>query len=186
MDPDPSNPDLSAPVNPRPDLTTEEYRASEAEGSELSGLLQTQQVDVNEAEAAGLPRGSRPYVLTIEQAFKLALINSRVYQFRLEQMYLTSLALTLQRFAFEPQFIAGLSPQTQTSGGGLAVNPGNSFLYRTKETGDPTSILNLGTVAGVGKLLSGGAGCSRASPARSSSTSPGRRPASRPCGRSCP
>ena len=92
----------------------------------------------------------------MEQAFKLALINSRVYQFRLEQMYLTSLALTLQRFAFEPQFIAGLSPTTQTSGGGLAVNPGNSFLYRTKETGDQASILNLGTVAGVGKLLSGG------------------------------
>ena len=45
---------------------------------------------------------------------------------------------------------------TQTSGGGLAVNPGNSFLYRTKETGDPASILNLGTVAGVGKLLSAG------------------------------
>ncbi len=156
MDPNPSNPDLSVPVNPRPDLTTEEYRASEAEGSELSGLLQTQRVDVNEAEAAGLPRDSRPFVLSIEQAFKLALVNSRVYQFRLEQMYLTSLALTLQRFAFEPQFVAGLSPVTGTSGGGLAVNPPNSFTYRTKETGDPTSVLNLGTVAGVGKLLSGG------------------------------
>ena len=156
MDPDPSNTDLSAPVNPRPGLTPEEYRESEAEGSELSGLLQTKPIDVNSAEAAGLPRNSRPYVVTAEQAFKLALINSRTYQFRLEQMYLVSLAVTLQRFAFEPQFIVGLSPLTPASGLGFPVNPPNSFLYRTKETGQQVSTLNLGTVAGVGKLLSGG------------------------------
>src|SRR5262249_39072436 len=39
MDPDPVNRDLSAPVNPRPDLSPEEYRASEAAGSEMAGML---------------------------------------------------------------------------------------------------------------------------------------------------
>ena len=46
----------------------------------------------------------------MEQAFTLALINGRVYQFQLEQLYLAALPVTLQRFAFTPQFFAGLSP----------------------------------------------------------------------------
>ena len=56
------------------------------------------------------PRTTTPYVITMDQAFTLALINSRVYQFQLENIYIASLAVTLQRFAFTPQFYAGLSP----------------------------------------------------------------------------
>ncbi len=97
----------------------------------------------------------------------LALINSRFYQFQLEQLYLTALPVTLQRFAFMPQFYAGLSPVTPVaSGPGAPGSPGgsiispspiNQFLYRTRETGTPTSALNMGTVAGVGKVFNSGA-----------------------------
>ena len=87
--------------------------------SEMAGILVPGEIEFNEAEAAGLPRNSRPYVITMEQAFQLAIINARVYQFSLESIYLQALAVTLQRFAFQPQFYAGLSPVT-----GLLSGPG--------------------------------------------------------------
>lgn len=158
MDPAPIQSDLSAPMNVRPDLTPEEYRRSEAEGDQIAGMLIPEAIDFNEAEAAGLPRNSRPYKLTMEQAFRLALINARVYQFQLENVYSSALAVTLQRFSFQPQFYAGLSPVTGVAGGPIpAPNPINQFLYRTRETGAPLSSLNLGTVAGVGKVFNSGA-----------------------------
>ena len=184
MDPDPRDRDLSAPDNPRPDLTPEEYQASEAAGSEMAGILVPGEIDFDDAEAAGLARDSRPYKLTIEQAFVLGLINARVYQYQLEQLYLASLAVTLQRFAFQPQFYAGLSPLTGAAqkgsvigptpiapfgsgssvptggalgGGGFAgSNPPNNFNYATRATGFPASNLSIGTVAGVGKVFSTG------------------------------
>src|SRR5205814_10720662 len=58
---------------------------SEAMGAEMSGFLVTAEIDFDEAEAAGYPRNSKPYVITMEQAFTLALINSRFYQFQLER-----------------------------------------------------------------------------------------------------
>ena len=99
--------------------------------SELAGLLGTGTIDFNEAEAAGLP-GQPPYVITMAQAFTLALINARVYQFQLENVYLAALPVTLQRFAFTPQFFAGLTPADRRRrrpaapgpGGGFAAEPG--------------------------------------------------------------
>lgn len=110
------------------------------------------------AEAAGLPRGSRPYILGPEQALTLALINSRPYQYQLEQVYLASLAVTLQRFNFEPQFYAGLNPLTGPALAGIpAPNYIDQFTYRTKQApGGGISNLNLGTAAGVGKQFANG------------------------------
>ena len=90
-------------------------------------------IDFDEAEAAGLPRDSQPYVITMEQAFTLALINSRVYQFQLENLYLARLAVTLQRFAFSPQFFAGLSPLTGGGPGG-----GRARRRRSRRRSRPT------------------------------------------------
>ena len=171
MDPDPSNTDLSAPVGPRqlrPDLSPDQYRASEAMGSEVAGILVPGEIQFDESEAAGYPRGSHPYVVTMQQAFHLTLINSRTYQFRLENIYLAALAVTLQRFQFQPQFYAGLSPVTGVATGPAgvvgAVGGGfpppsvtNSFNYATRATGAPNSSLSLGTVAGVGKTFGTGA-----------------------------
>ncbi len=39
MDPNPTEPDLSAPISPRPDLSPEQYRTSEATGAEMAGIL---------------------------------------------------------------------------------------------------------------------------------------------------
>jgi hypothetical protein len=164
MDPNPINSDLSAPFNPRPDLSPDQYRASEAMGAEMAGILVPGEIDFNEAEAAGYPANSRPYRLTFEQAFTLALINSRFYQYNLEQVYIAALNVTLQRFAFTPQFFAGLTPTQSapsvTPNGtivGFSPVPINQFLYRTRETGSPTSALNMGTVVGVGKVFNSGA-----------------------------
>ena len=84
------------------------------------------------------------------------------------------LPVTLQRFAFEPQFYAGMSPTTgvpQTGGAGgsgasigggsfptaTGLSTANSFTYATRfaPTGQ-VSTMNLGTVAGMGKLFNSG------------------------------
>ncbi len=160
--------DLNAPVLPRSDLGPQGNAEAEAKGSAVEGLLGTGQIDLVESEAIGLPKEAKPYRINMAQAVSLALINARVYQFQLEQLYLQALPVTLQRFSFSPQFIAGLSPQTPTigpssstttTGSGLspAVNPTNAFSYRTRATGLQQSLLNMGTVAAVGKSFDNGA-----------------------------
>ena len=95
---------------------------------------------MDEASPAAIRANSRPYVLTMEKAFQLALLNSRTYQFQLENLYINALPVTLQRFSFGPQFIAGLSPTTAVAGaggpGGILPTqiPANSFLYNTRAT----------------------------------------------------
>jgi hypothetical protein len=156
---EPSVRDLTQPVNPRPDLSPERYRASEEMGAaEMSALLNFGKIDFDIVTEAGFQKGDNPYVLTIDQAFRLALLNARVYQFNLEQIYIAALDVTLNRFTFMPQFFAGLSPTTAPIGAGFpgGLNPGNRFFYSTRETGVPASTLNIGTVAGVGKAFSAG------------------------------
>ena len=158
MEPEPGDiNDLSKPIQPPPGQTPEQFRAGEALASQLAGILVPRSIDFNDAEAAGLPRDSKPYVISMNQAFTLALINSRVYQTNLETIYAAALAVTLQRFTFTPQFYAGMSPTTGLSAGGVpSPNVGNSFLYQTRGTGNQISALNLGTVAGVGKVFASG------------------------------
>lgn len=145
--------------------------ASTPEGERLERYL-TEPVPFGRREeilAAGLPEGSDPYIVTPRDALELALVNSRVYQFRMEGLLLTALPVTLQRFAFEPQFYAGLNPNTGVGGNGLGnvlggggptippPNGVNQYQYRTKEgPGGSLSLLNLGTAAGVGKLFNSG------------------------------
>jgi hypothetical protein len=156
--PNPISSDLTQPVNPRqPGQTEEEYRAGEAATAEMSPILAPGATTFDEAAAAGLPPGSKPYVINPAQALTLALINSRAYQYQLESLYIAALAVTLQRFQFEPQFIFGMSPVTATSAG-LPANLSNAWLYRTKYApGGQASTLNLGTVAGFGKVFNSGA-----------------------------
>jgi outer membrane protein TolC len=47
-----------------------------------------------------------PYLLKLEQAVELGLVNSREYQDRREDLYLTALPVTLERFSFAAQFFA--------------------------------------------------------------------------------
>ena len=83
---------------------------SPEQAAELSSVLIPRIPKFNVAAAVGLPRNANPYVVTLQQAFTLALINARVYQLQLENLYNAALNVTLQRFAFEPQFYAGMHP----------------------------------------------------------------------------
>ncbi|WP_165218948.1 hypothetical protein [Aquisphaera insulae] len=131
---------------------------NQEQAAELAGILVPRVPPLNVAQVAGLPRNARPYVVTMQQAFTLALINSRVYQSQLENLYASALTVTLQRFQFEPQFYAGLSPRTAPIGAGFpGIVPANQFLYSTRRSpGGQVSALTLGEVAGVGKLFSSG------------------------------
>ena len=152
-------------------LIDEAGRMKPVEAAGLAGILVPTVVPINESEAAGLPKDFKAYKLDMQQSFQLALMNARFYQSQLESLYLAALPVTLQRFAFQPQFYAGMSPLTgvpQTGGAGSSgtsigggsippVNFPNSFTYATRfaPTGQ-VSNLNLGTVAGVGKLFNSG------------------------------
>ncbi|MGA7495972.1 MAG: hypothetical protein WBX00_04515 [Isosphaeraceae bacterium] len=137
------------------------------QAAELSSVLIPKLPNFNVAAAVGLPRNANPYVITLQQSFTLALINARIYQLQLETLYNAALAVALQRFQFEPQFYAGMSPLTSPTigpGGSSAgfplvspLNPINQFLYQTRSApGGQISSLTLGEVAGVGKLLNSG------------------------------
>jgi outer membrane protein TolC len=52
------------------------------------------------------PGEPRPYLLNLEQALELALVNSREYQDERENLYLAALPVTLERFSFAAQFFA--------------------------------------------------------------------------------
>jgi outer membrane protein TolC len=51
--------------------------------------------------------------VTLQDALRLALKNSRQYQLRKEQLYLSALTLTRERFEFVPQFFAGTTAEAQ-------------------------------------------------------------------------
>ena len=151
----------------RPGAGPEERKAIRAATSGFAALLSSVPIDYNEALIAGLPAESRPYVIGPAEALQLGLVNSRAYQFRLEQIYVQSLTVTLNRFAFTPQFYAGMSPSTGVSAGNPAGVPGtgfpqggtgtSQFLYQTLiAPGAQRSTLPLNTAAGFGKLFSFG------------------------------
>jgi Outer membrane efflux protein len=145
-------------------------RMDQTEAAELSQIF-VPKIDLqNDTEAYGYPKGSRVYKINMQQAWLLALMNARFYQFNLETVYLAALPVTQQRFTFGPQFYAGLSPVTSPlapggiTGGvsaGFPSTPGvstaNTFTYATRfSPNGQISTLNMGTVAGVGKLFSTG------------------------------
>ncbi len=152
------------PLNPT--QVDQAGRMSPIEAAELSQVLVPPVELQDYAEGYGYPKGSRVYKINMQQAFMLGLMNSRYYQFNLETVYLSALPVTLQRFTFEPQFYAGMSPltgvpQNNGSGGTFPSTPGlttaNTFNYATRfSPNGQISTLNLGTVAGFGKLFSTG------------------------------
>ncbi|APW60201.1 TolC family protein [Paludisphaera borealis] len=160
LDPNPNERDMADPNLARPGQMTPEGPKgafTQEQAAELSGVLVPSIPELNEAAAAGLPSNSNPYKVTMQQAFTLALINSRAYQSQLEGVYSTALAVTLQRFQFQPQFYAGLSPQTSPLAGFAGAIPPNRFNYQTRfSPGGQVSALQISEVAGVGKLLNSG------------------------------
>jgi hypothetical protein len=155
------------PVSPA--QISEAGRMTQTEAAELSTVLVPYVNLQTDQEGYGFPKGARVYKVNMQQAWLLALMNARFYQFNLETLYLTALPVTLQRFAFEPQFYASLGqvtgvPQNGNGAGGsfpptpgVAASSGVSFNYATRfAPGGQVSVLNLGTVAGFGKLFNSG------------------------------
>lgn len=53
-----------------------------------------------------LKTDQKPFLITLDQSEELGLINSREFQDRREDLYVSALAVTLQRFSFAAQFFA--------------------------------------------------------------------------------
>jgi hypothetical protein len=73
---------------------------------ELADIIRRDGTFTPEEEEAAVSRNERTFLLKLEQAVELGLINSREYQTRREALYLAALPVTLERFAFAPQFFA--------------------------------------------------------------------------------
>ncbi len=83
------------------------------------------------------------FMLTIDQAMELAQLNSREFQTRREDLYLTALPVTRERFAFSAQYLA--LGQIIREGTGADIGAGKGERWQFAST------------TGVGKLFSTGA-----------------------------
>jgi hypothetical protein len=91
----------------------------------------------------GVPRRTEPYVIDFEQAVELGFIISREFQTRRENLYLAALPVTLQRFAFAPQFEATTEWIREWAGRNSSVGSRNRWVGQS--------------TLGVSKLFSTGA-----------------------------
>jgi hypothetical protein len=71
---------------------------------------------------------SQGFLLTMEQAVELGVVNSREYQSIREDLYLATLPVTLQRFSFVFQGAATEQAIRQWAGPGSSVGPENRWL----------------------------------------------------------
>ena len=157
------------PINPRPDLANAGNREVEAKGAELEGLLGTGSIDFIEAEAIGLP--ARRQALQDQHG---PVADARLDQRpRLPVPARAALPGRPPRDAPAVRLHArSSSPGSRRSpprsgparraagvGSGLSpvINPSNAFNYRTRATGlGQQSLLNIGTVAAVGRSFDNG------------------------------
>ncbi len=98
-----------------------------------------------ETQANALPTNrwhrDQPYLLNLDQCLELAIFNSREFQNQRENLYLSALPVTLQRFNFLPQFLATENavrewstrpfPGGPTNQGTLNTNVGAQKLFST-------------------------------------------------------
>ncbi|MFQ3649048.1 MAG: TolC family protein [Gemmataceae bacterium] len=87
---------------------------------ELADIIRRDGTFRPEEEQAAIAQGERTFLLQLEQAVELGLINSREYQTRREGVYLAALPVTLERFAFAPQFFAVETYLRERFGAGTA------------------------------------------------------------------
>jgi outer membrane protein TolC len=83
----------------------------------------------------------RPYLINLDQSVELGVFNSREFQDRREDLYLTALPVTLQRFSFACQFLAAGqvfrewaghgSPEGSLNQWSIVNNTGVSKLFST-------------------------------------------------------
>ncbi len=69
----------------------------------------------------------KPYLITLDQALELAIINSREFQAQRENLYLTALPVTTEQFEFLPQFLATQEAIRQWSAKESSFGPTNDW-----------------------------------------------------------
>jgi hypothetical protein len=87
--PPPQEPTTAGPLPAKPEVAK----------AKVGGAIETIATGLSSG-----PNTPRPYLLKLDQAVELGLINSREYQDAREDLYLTALPVTLERFAFTAQF----------------------------------------------------------------------------------
>ena len=94
------------------------------------------------AFAAPMSAKPKPYLLNVEQAMELGLINSREFQARREDLFLSALPVTRERFSFSAQYLAAAQAIRERTGLVNSPNTGNNWQF--------------GSTVGVSKLFSTG------------------------------
>jgi outer membrane protein TolC len=97
--------------------------------------------------------------VTLRDALRIAVENSRQFQLRKEQLYLSALTLTRERFAYVPQFFAGSTVTGQRSPlDGSSPPRGFGIFTEPPEEGPPNSekSLRVSSRAGFDALLKTG------------------------------
>ena len=113
-DPATTQPEPSPPTQPAPSAT--EQPAPNVQASSFENALKSV---------------ARPFIINPEQSCELALFNSREYQDRREDLYLSALPVSLQRFAFSTQFFATESLIREATGRETAEGRGNRWRANT-------------------------------------------------------
>ncbi len=83
-------------------------------------------VDPVPVAAPGTPE--HPYLIKLDQACELGLINSRDYQDQRENLYLAALPVSLQRFSFAAQFFGIADSTFESSGPQTITGEGQRFI----------------------------------------------------------
>lgn len=128
-----------------------------------------------------LRTGEQGWLITLDQAVELSMFNSRDFQDRREDLYLSALPVTFQRFQFYPQLFAGVQAVRNWNASEAPGGPGSAWtitstgrwsqLFPTGATvvanlanqlvvnlgsGNPTVSLSTLTLSAVQPLLRGG------------------------------
>lgn len=90
---------------------------------QVSGIIQTLQ----KSGEAALRTGEQGFLINLEQALELSLFNSREYQDRREDLYVSALPVTLERFAFVTQFFAGIEAVRSWAASESPGGPGSAW-----------------------------------------------------------
>lgn len=102
-----------------------------------------------------------PYLINLDQSVELGLFNSREYQDAREDLYLTALPVTLQRFAFGAQLFAATESVREWTGAGVAGGGGSSNSSSDQSSGASTgtgrNTWTQSSNVGFSKLFSTGA-----------------------------
>ncbi|MCI0377702.1 MAG: TolC family protein [Gemmataceae bacterium] len=106
--------------------------------------LQVQNPNAQEPkDAAAAAR--KPYLIRLDQAVELGVINSREFQDRRENLYLAALPVTQERFAFAPQFFA-IENAVRERTGNAYVAPAGSNLWRVNTDTGFTKLFSTGAL----------------------------------------